>query len=121
METKTEVETITVTKYTLTLTDADVAAILVDPAPFQKQLRQLRAENGQRLQKRRSISLNGHKPKEKAPAATGKGLKPLKLTVGCPEPGCGKRFKSDSALAIHRGRTHKASSAVTAAASPASD
>lgn len=114
METATE--TITITQYTITLTDADVAAILVDPAPFQKQLRALRADNGQRLQKRKSISLNGHKPKEQAPAATGKGAagKGGFAKVACPQ--C-KQPISKAQLSNHLAKKH----AVSAAASPASD
>lgn len=110
----------TVTEYTIVLTEADVAAILVDATPFQGQLRALRAANGQATQTRKSLSLNGHGPKpakEQAPRAAGKA--PSTAGKGkfakepCPE--C-KRPVSMAKMATHRRAKH----AVSAAASPAS-
>lgn len=44
MDIKISTETVTVTRYTLTLTESDVAAILVDPVPLQKRLREMRGD-----------------------------------------------------------------------------
>ena len=114
METAIATETITVTKYTLTLTDADIAAILVDPAPLQKQLRALRGETKRGRHGGRDIKI-GRAAKEQAPAAVGKGAGKGKFAkVACPE--CRQPI-SQAQLANHRQKKH----GVTAAASPASD
>lgn len=65
-------ETITVTKYTLTLTEEDVAGILVDATPLQKRLRELRGEIKRGRHGAKDLKL-GRPAKEKPAKAAGKG------------------------------------------------
>jgi len=89
-------ETITVIVFNVQFTDAEARDVLVDPAPFQKQLRQALAEGRGR---KNSITLgkNGS-ARPKASAAPPKGF------LACPR--CANKFTSQGYLDRHLERKH---------------
>lgn len=104
-----EARTITTVEYAVTLTDADVAAILVDPAAFQARLRAMRGEQATGRHGARNLTL-GRKPgkakaKEEKPAASPKGAagKGKFAKQACPE--CGQMI-AGSQMRQHRARKH---------------
>lgn len=102
MDINTSTETIT--RYTITLTDAEVGEILADPAPFQKQLRELRAENAKGKHGARNFKL-GRKPRQHLNGTAkerANGAGPLDR-VDCPE--CHLKIASKF-LANHRQKKH---------------
>jgi len=110
MEISTQTETVTVVKFTLTLTDAELAAALVDPAPLQDALRSARGEQARGRHDKRNFTIARRgKKKEPAKAAAPKGST-TPLTCGA----CKRSFKTAHALKIHTVRSHK-----TPAAAPA--
>lgn len=96
--TTTKTETVTTVVYHLTLTDADVAAVLANPAKLQAQLRALRAAQAKGRHGHRNIVIS-KAGRPKAAAADGAA----KLT--CPH--CGLVTKSRIGLGVHLSRAHK--------------
>lgn len=102
-----EARTITTVEYAVTLTDADVAAILVDPAAFQQRLRAMRGEQATGRHGARNLTI-GRKPgkaKKEKPAASPKGAAGKGKFAKAPCPECGQMI-AGSQMRQHRARKH---------------
>ena len=99
-----EARTITTVEYSVTLTEADVTMILVDPAGFQDRLRAMRGERAQGRHGKKNLTL-GKKAKKEKPAASPKGAagKGKFAKQACPE--CGQMI-AGSQMRQHRARKH---------------
>lgn len=113
MNIETKTETVTVTTYNLTLTEQDVAAILVDPSDLQERLRLMRGARtakktgyGRHYPKAKSAKEQRAKPGPKGGSAgQGKFAK-----QACPE--C-EQMIAGSQMAQHRARKHNIARAAT--------
>lgn len=91
-----ETETVTVTKYVLTLTDAEVSAALVDPTALQQALRDARGESTPR---KNGYGRHYPKPKKEKPARVPKAR--AAATGAFTKEPCAKCGKSISRSQMH--------------------
>lgn len=114
MEITTATETVTINKYTIVLTEAELAEALVDPASLQKALRQARGEKAKGKHGRRNLTLG--KRGRPVAATSPKATKRPGATSAFTKQPCGKcgRPIAQSQISNHLRRCKGAVAAASA-------